>query len=122
VSVSIRATENFAKNLEQIQQFLGGEGSSRFDDVLDHLFGSVIANLALFPEMGYDFMARKPASYERAALAQTVRARLGADVSVRELVTGEHLVLYALSSDQIYLLTIRHHRQLSYDLRAHWLV
>jgi hypothetical protein len=42
------------------------------------------------------------------------------EADVREYVVGDYLVLYALSGAAAYLLAIRHHRQLSFDMRAHW--
>ncbi len=33
----------------------------------------------------------------------------------------DYLMLYALIGTTVYLLAIKHHRQLSFDLGAHWL-
>lgn len=120
MSVTVRATWNFDKNLDQIKEFFGEEGSAAFEAALDHLFGVVVPNLENFPEMGYDFLSRKSATYEALAMIDVIQTRLG-DARLRELISGEYLILYTHRGDEVLLLTIRHHRQLSFDLRAHWL-
>lgn len=46
----------------------------------------------------------------------------GAADSLREYLHGEYLVLYLVADDlaTVYLLTIRHHRQLSFDFAGLW--
>ncbi|MCK0509270.1 type II toxin-antitoxin system RelE/ParE family toxin [Aromatoleum anaerobium] len=54
----------------------------------------------------------------------TLRAKLSAltqDMdALREYVLKDYLLLYALIDDAIYLLAIRHQRQLSFDFEGHW--
>lgn len=38
----------------------------------------------------------------------------------REYVMDNYLVLYALIDGKIFLLSIKHHRQLSFNFEAHW--
>ncbi len=42
------------------------------------------------------------------------------DSELREYVTTHYLLLYAQIRGVVYLLSIRHHRQLSFDLAGHW--
>lgn len=39
---------------------------------------------------------------------------------LREYVTTHYLLLYARIQGTIYLLSIRHQRQLSFDFESHW--
>jgi hypothetical protein len=39
---------------------------------------------------------------------------------LREYVLKDYVLLYALIGKAIYLLAIRHHRQLSFDFEGHW--
>ena len=40
---------------------------------------------------------------------------------LRGYLSGDYLMLYALIGTTVYLLAVKHHRQLSVDLGAHWL-
>jgi hypothetical protein len=53
-----------------------------------------------------------------AALA-ALRRQTGTMV-LREYVTDDYLILYSSGDGDAYLLSIRHQRQLSFDLGAHW--
>ena len=46
---------------------------------------------------------------------------LATDGELREYVMAHHIVLYARIKDVVYLLSIRHQRQLSFDFQALWL-
>ena len=39
---------------------------------------------------------------------------------LREYVIDHYLVLYAQTEGVIYLLSIKHHRQVSFDFESHW--
>lgn len=54
------------------------------------------------------------------ARLDTLKRRVGKNTSLREYISGDYLVLYALRGTYLYLLSIRHHRQLSFDLKEHW--
>jgi plasmid stabilization system protein ParE len=53
-------------------------------------------------------------------LTGTLRERLCPGPALRELVRGDYLILYARRGDDLYLLAIKHHRQLSFDFPGHW--
>ena len=116
----IRVTENFERNLDDIQQFLAASGAPlAFNILLDELFGTVLPNLEHFPLIGGDLIVRLPRAVEGINLHEALHARLGV-AQIREYVHGDYLLLYALFEEKIYLLAIKHHRQLSFDLNAFW--
>ncbi len=39
-------------------------------------------------------------------------------LSIREYALGEHIILYGCGKGEIWLLAVRNHAQLGYDLRA----
>ncbi len=118
---TIRVTRNFDKNLASIRQFLEErEAPQVFQSLLEQLFGTVIPNLERFPELGVDFLAKTPQSTEGIARLDALRRCIGKNVNLREYIGGDYLVLYALRANNIYLLSIKHHRQLSFDLKEHW--
>lgn len=117
----VRITGNFDKNLADIRRFLEEQQAPQaFQSLIEELFETVIPNLERFPELGVDFLARTPRSTESAARLDTLKRRIGKRTGLREYISGDYLVLYALRGDSIYLLSIKHHRQLSFDLKAHW--
>lgn len=123
---AVKFTENFERNLEGIERFLTEiEPSQTFESLLDELLDTVIPNLERFPEMGRPFLARQPRSVETTNAIATLRAKLSAltqDMdAIREYVLKDYLLLYALIGEAIYLLAVRHHKQLSFDLESHWL-
>jgi plasmid stabilization system protein ParE len=121
----VKFTANFERNLEDIEQFLTeAEAPQAFDVLLDELLDTVIPNLEGFPEIGRPFLARKTRSIETSNALVKLRAKLSAQGlemdAVREYVLKDYLLLYALIGGAIYLLTIRHQRQLSFDFDGRW--
>jgi hypothetical protein len=47
-------------------------------------------------------------------------ALAGPNAEVRQLIEGDYIVLYLVRGDSVFLLSIRHHRELSFDFSAHW--
>jgi len=90
-----------------------------YDALLDDLLGTVIPNLERFPEMGRDFLTRSAGSVE---VAQGVEGLLASRAiqHVREYILPPYLLLYATAERTVYLLSIRHHRQLSFDFPGLW--
>lgn len=121
----VKFTANFERNLEDIERFLTElEAPQAFDGLLDELLETVIPNLERFPEMGRSFMTRQPRSVETTNALATLRAKLSALTpdadALREYVLKDYLLLYAPIGGAIYLLAIRHQRQLSFDFEGHW--
>lgn len=118
---TVRVTQNFARNLDAIEAFLReADAATAFAPLLDDLFGQAILALEQFPDFGTDFLRRRITSREAAELAATLRERLGTGTDLRELVRGDYLILYARRGHDLYLLAIKHHRQLSFDFTGHW--
>ena len=119
--VAVRFTENFAHNLEEIETFLeAANAAGAFEALTARLFDELVPNLVRFPKLGVDLLARKATSLEADALVLRVRSLVGRKVEVREYSVDDYLVLYLLRKSSVYLLAIRHHSQLSFDLSGHW--
>jgi plasmid stabilization system protein ParE len=117
--VSVQLTDSFLERLNSIESFLADAGApAAYDDLLVALREQVIPNLRRFPQIGRRYLDRPPQSLE----ALNLFARLPSDAaeSLREYLTGDYLVLYARAGSKIYLLSIRHHRELSFDFGRLW--
>lgn len=122
--LAVKLTAHFERQLEEIDTFLTETGVPRaFDALLDELVEVIIPNLAAFPDMGRLFRERSARSVEVTngvtRLVKQLRA-LAKDAELREYVSAHYLMLYARIKDQVYLLSIRHHRQLSFDFPDRW--
>jgi len=117
----VRLTANFERNLDDIEQFLIDAGVPHiFDNLLDGLVSHVIPNLEDFPEMGPPFAARTGNSVEVARALATLLGKLPAGTEVRQCLWSDYLFLYAWDGAVVNLLSIKHHRQLSFDLKSRW--
>jgi hypothetical protein len=118
---SVLVTANFDRNLAGIREFLSAAGASAtFDELIKRLASEIIPNLQRFPELGTDFLARAPLSVDGQVLFEEVVKAGGAGSHVRHLIDGDYIILYLVKGDSLYLLSIKHHRQLSFDLGGHW--
>jgi plasmid stabilization system protein ParE len=118
----VTLTANFERNLESIEIFLAeAEAQHAYDALLDDLFFTVIPNLEQFPEIGRSFMNRPAKSIEAVNAVTSLQAKLG-NGELREYLLSDYLVLYARYDETVYLLSIKHHRQLSFDFSGHWSV
>lgn len=117
----VKVTANFERNLDEIARFLAEtDAAQAFDDLL----ATVIPNLERFPEIGRLFLRRQVRSVEVthavAALTGKPAALTSEPDAPREYVLKHDLLLYAVIGGTIYLLAIRHQRQLSVDFAGHW--
>ncbi|NML26881.1 type II toxin-antitoxin system RelE/ParE family toxin [Zoogloea dura] len=121
---AVKLTRNFERNLDDIERFLDKtEATSAFDLLLDELADAVIPNLESFPKMGRPFLDRPALSVEAMSRVEKLRTQLnglGSSSDIREYVLSHYLVLYTITEATIYLLSIRHHRQLSFDFGDFW--
>ena len=118
---AVRITANFERNLAGIGRFLEGRDAGlAFGALLEDLFDTVIPNLETFPEIGRDFLARVPLSVEGLARWEKVFRRSRKRGQLREYIAGDYLILYLAGDNGVALLAIRHHLQLSFDLKMHW--
>jgi len=118
--VTVKLTANFERNLDAIEAFLDEtEAHQAFDRLLDELSDTLIPNLENFPAMGRSFLARPVCSVEVANALARLQSKLG-DGELREYLLADYLVLYAQFDAVIHLLSIKHHRQLSFDFQSLW--
>ncbi len=119
--VEVLVTANFERNLEEIREFLASMGAaSAFEALTDRLASELIPTLEQFPKLGADFTARAPLSLDGQALFERLVKLAGASSELRQLIEGDFVLLYLVRGDSIFLLSIRHHRQLSFDFPGHW--
>lgn len=118
--VTIKLTANFERNLEAIEAFLAGvDAPHAYDRLLGELSDTLIPNLEHFPAMGRPFLERPVCSVEAANALERLQSKLlGGDL--REFLFSDYFVLYALSGNVAYLLSIKHHRQMSFDFQSLW--
>ncbi|MBP6269717.1 MAG: type II toxin-antitoxin system RelE/ParE family toxin [Rhizobacter sp.] len=121
----VELTASFLLRLDAIEAFLvEADASHAFDDLLAELRAIVIPNLQRFPCIGRRYLANPPQSAE--ALAQLAALPAGAPDALREYLHGDYLMLYTVvdappeAKPSVYLLSIRHHRQLSFDFARLW--
>ena len=117
----VELTASFLERLESIEAFLvEADAGFAFDDLLAEIRATVIPNLSRFPRIGRRYLANPPQSAEALALLAAMPA--GAPDALREYLHGDYLMLYAVMEAQetVVLLTIRHHRQLSFDFARLW--
>ena len=117
----VELTASFLERLDAIEKFLvGADAGFAFDRLLAELRATVLPNLRRFPRIGRRYLANPPQSAEALALLAALPA--GAPDALREYLHGDYLMLYAAMEDNatVYLLSIRHHRQLSFDFARLW--
>jgi hypothetical protein len=115
----VELTASFLERLQAVESFLTeADAGFAYDKLLAGLRTTVIPNLARFPLMGRRYLDRPPQSAE--ALAQLAELPPGAADALREYLHDDYLVLYAATDQVVYLLSIRHHRQLSFDFARLW--
>ena len=118
----VELSASFLEQLDSIEAFLLEAGAPQaFDALLAALRRTVVPNLRRFPRMGRRYLDRPPQSAE--AIAQLGLLPAGAADALRVLGSGDYLILYAeeQASATVHLLSIRHHRQVSFDFARLWL-
>ncbi len=123
--LAIKLTANCERNLEDIERFLTeADAPQAYDALLDDLLGTVIPNLERFPDMGGQFLPRTPRSVETTNARDSLGAKLlvltSEAAALRQYILADYLLLYTQIGGILYLLAIRHHRQISFDFESHW--
>ncbi|MBI3013461.1 MAG: type II toxin-antitoxin system RelE/ParE family toxin [Candidatus Tectomicrobia bacterium] len=113
-------TENFVNNLESILLFLEPEGADAFQHLLARISDDIVPTLCRFPQSGRSFLAHPVRSLEAQALIKQLKRLLRKGDDLREFVLDDYLILYLLRGNQVIFLSIKHHRQLSFDFRNIW--
>lgn len=112
---------HFLAGLDSIDRFLQeADAGFAYDDLLAQLRAELIPNLSRFPGMGRRYLDSPPRSVEGLGLLATFPP--GAADRLRLLLLGDYLVLYVVDDGKrtVTLLSIRHHRQLSFDFVRMW--
>jgi len=125
VRLTVRLTANFERNLADIERFLTEAEAPQADDaLLDELLDTLIPNLERFPGIERPFLAHAARSVETTNALEALRAKLSVltpdPEALRDYILDHYLMLYAQIDANLYLLAIRHHRQLSFDFQSHW--
>ena len=117
--IEVELTASFIERLESIETFLAeADAPQAYDKLLDGLRRTVIPNLRRFPRIGRRYLDQPPQSAE--AMTQLAALPPGAADALREYLHGDYLILYTLAGATVYLLSIRHHRQLSFAFAKLW--
>jgi plasmid stabilization system protein ParE len=115
----VELTDSFLARLDSIEAFLTeADAAFAYDDLLAGLRATVVPNLARFPLMGRRYLDQPPQSVE--ALEQLAKLPAGAADGLRVVLHSDYLMLYSVVGEVVYLLSIRHHRQLSFDFAGLW--
>lgn len=115
---SVRISANFEQNLESIRcYYLEQDRPERFERLLDLLFDAIVPNLQSFPFVGRDFLKVIPGSLEGLRSLERLTDLLPERASLREYISEDFLVLYLVQDELVTLLAIKHHLQVSFDLK-----
>jgi len=119
--IQVRVTDNLLANLDELGEFLlqvTPEAAPQLYQRLREELDEMLTLLEALPGIGRParfLRARSIQSRERTARAMRLAQSLGLS-DLREYVLKEHLVLYASSDAEVFLLAVRHQRQLEYRL------
>lgn len=115
----VELTASFLERLASVEAFLSeADALFAYDDLIAGLRHTVVPNLSRFPRMGKRYLDQPPQSTE--ALAQLAQLPAGAADALRIYLHSDYLILYTVADTTVYLLSIRHHRQLSFDFARLW--
>jgi ParE toxin of type II toxin-antitoxin system, parDE len=114
---TVRFTPNFEDNLAQIEAYWDDNlPPTGYDRLLSELIDTTVPTLEQHPRLGRPFFNRaaqtQQAKTKELALRKKLTA-LAAEGEIREYVMTDYTVLYALIAESIYLLAIKHHKQLA---------
>ena len=112
---------HFLACLDSVADYLEeAEAGFAYDDLLARLRAELIPNLSRFHGMGRRYLDTPPRSVEGLGLLATLPP-VAAD-RLRLILLGDYLVLYVVDDGTrtVTLLSIRHHRQLSFDFARMW--
>lgn len=110
-------TQNFAANLDSIRIFLEPEGKSFFQRLISRLFDDIVPTLCRFPQSGRPFLGHRARSVESQALLDRLEVLLRKDDDLREFIVDDYIILYLVRQNRLIFLAIKHHYQLSFDLK-----
>jgi hypothetical protein len=107
--------------LAAIESFLTeADAGAAYDRLLGELRTTAMPNLRRFSRIGRRYLDQPPQSAE--ALAQLAALPAGVADRLREYLHGDYLSLYTVATKGhvVHLLSIRHHRELSFQFARLW--
>jgi len=113
--INVKLTARFESGLDEIEQFLDQAGAATaFDQLLHDLRNTVIPNLQQFPNIGRRYLDDPPQSAE--AIRRLALLPSGVPEALRQYIHGDYTLLYLLADDDstVWLLALRHHRQMQF--------
>ncbi len=121
--IQILKTANYSANLDRIEDYwYACQFPLGYDRLLEELADTVVNHLQNHPRLGRNFLQRQSHSIsaqDRLEQLKALLATLDTDTEhaeIREYVMTDYLLLYALVREVIYLLAIKHHKQLTFAL------
>jgi plasmid stabilization system protein ParE len=118
---TVRFTPNFEENFAQIETYWDdNQFPAGYDRLLAELVDTTIPTLEQHPRLGRPFLDRAPQTQQAKKKTQALQKQLAAlalEAEIREYVMTDYTVLYALISEGVYLLAIKHHKQQSFQLQ-----
>lgn len=119
--ITVRLTPNFEDNLARIEAYWDdNQFSAGYDRLLAELTDTTLPTLEQHPRLGRPFFDRASQTEQAKKKAQALKKQLmalAADGELREFVMTDYTVLHALVTGSIYLLAIKHHKQLRFQLQ-----
>jgi hypothetical protein len=117
----VKITHNFENSLDLIEKFLEESDAYHFfPQLITELFDTIIPNLETFPQIGVSTLERQPTSVEAIRLREAILSKLPDQSELREYISGDYIILYLNNETTLFLLSIKHHRQLSFYFENHW--
>ncbi len=113
-------TENFSANLTDIGKFLGEDAKKFVDRFFNQLLNDIVPTLCRLSLSGRSFLKRSIRSSQAWELTAKLEEQLEKGDDLREFIYDAYLILYLVRGNRILFLSIKHHRQLSFDLRRFW--
>ena len=117
----VKITQNFENSLDLIEKFLeDADANHFFPELITELFETIIPNLEMFPQIGVNLIGRQLTSIEAIHLREIVLSKLPHQSELREYISGDYVILYLKNESTVFLLSIKHHRQLSSNFQDYW--
>jgi hypothetical protein len=110
----VRYSESYVVRMAQIAAFFKEvDASPVYRRLLDDISGLVIPNLKAFPLLGKPYLEGPVQSTE--ALMATAKLPRNSGQILRKYVHDDFVILYAALPDAIHLISIRHHRESTFN-------
>lgn len=116
MKTKVFVVRNFERNLKAIEVYLREHGGTGvLGSLVEDLEGRVIPLLEATPRLGAALRESDAFTVEARFVLERIQKRLNGG-ELRRLVRGEFVLLYLVAPRGVFLLAIRHHRQLEFAL------